>query len=182
MRSLPIVKPRDDQSVRPNLVDYEAERARFSWSVARRELAGLPGGGLNIAHECVDRHAAGPRRDHLAIRWLGRHGDTHDFTYAELRVLTNRFANALDRLGVARGARVFLLTDRIPELYVAVLGTLKHGSTACTLFSAFGPEPIRQRMEIGGGPGPRHHRAALPPKGRVHPRRAARSRARAPRR
>ena len=149
MRSLPIVKPRDHQAIPPNLVDYDAERARFSWSAARREFAGLPEGGLNIAHECVDRHAFGPRPDHLAIRWLGRHGDTRDFSFAELRVLTNQFANALDRLGVDRGCRVFVLTDRIPELYVSVLGTLKHGSTACTLFSAFGPEPIRQRMEIG---------------------------------
>ena len=40
---------------------------------------------------------------------------------------------------------------RVPELYIAVLGTLKHRAVACTLFSAFGPEPIRQRMEIGGG-------------------------------
>ena len=148
VRFLPIVKSRVGR-IPPNLVDYDAEREQFSWAAARRELDGLPDGGLNIAYECVDRHAVGPRRDHLAIRWLGRHGDTRDFSYAELRVLTNRFANALDRVGVRRDDRVFLLTDRIPELYVSVLGTLKHGSTACTLFSAFGPEPIRQRMEIG---------------------------------
>ena len=43
------------------------------------------------------------------------------------------------------------MLGRVPELYIAVLGTLKHGSVACTLFSAFGPEPIRQRMSIGEG-------------------------------
>ncbi|MFI5053592.1 MAG: acetate--CoA ligase [Acidimicrobiia bacterium] len=137
--------------IRPNLVDYDAEREQFSWAAARSELDGLPNGGLNIAYECVDRHAAGAHRNQVAIRWLDRHGETRDFTYAELHGLTNRFANVLDRLGVGRDDRVFLLTDRIPELYVSVLGTLKHGSTACTLFAAFGPEPIRQRMEIGAG-------------------------------
>ena len=38
----------------------------------------------------------------------------------------------------------------MPELYIAALGTLKAGCTFCPLFSAFGPEPIRSRMEIGG--------------------------------
>ena len=46
--------------VRPNVVDYAAARAAFSWDDARRALDGLPGGrGLNIAHEAVDRHARG---------------------------------------------------------------------------------------------------------------------------
>jgi acetyl-CoA synthetase len=151
VRYTPIVKARRGWPVAPNLTDYEAARREFSWTAARRDLDGLADGGLNIAYECVDRHALGVRRDQRAIRWLGRHGETRDFTYAELRVLTNRFANMLDRLGVRRGDRVFVLTDRIPELYVSVLGTLKHGNVACTLFSAFGPEPIRQRLAIGEG-------------------------------
>jgi acetyl-CoA synthetase len=140
-----------DLRVEPNLDDYESARAAFSWERARSELTELPGGGLNIAYECVDRHASGDRRDHLAIRWLGRHGDVRDLTYGDLNELTNRFANALTKLDVSRGDRVFVLTGRIPELYTSVLGTLKAGAVACTLFSAFGPEPIRQRLEIGGG-------------------------------
>ena len=82
MRCVPIIKPLGGSRTAPNLVDYEAERERFSWATARRELDGLPNGGLNIAYECVDRHARSHRRDQLAIRWLGRHGETRDFTYA----------------------------------------------------------------------------------------------------
>jgi len=137
--------------VPPNLEDYERARATFSWAYARRELEGLPGGrGLNIAHEAVDRHASGPRRDHLALRWLGRDGSVRDLRYADLSALTNRFANVLASLGVRPGDRVYALTGRIPELYVAALGTLKHRSVFCPLFSAFGPEPIRARLAIGG--------------------------------
>ena len=55
----------------------------------------------------------------------------------------------LRRLGVGAGERVYVLTGRIPELYVAALGTLKNRSVFCPLFSAFGPEPIRARLEIG---------------------------------
>ena len=144
-----IVKDRN-WSVVPNLRDYEAVRAAYSWQDARRELDGLPGGrGLNIAHEAVDRHAAGARRDHVAIRWLGKRGEIEDLSYGCLRDLTNRFANVLQRLGVTAGDRVYALAGRIPELYVAALGTLKNRSVFCPLFSAFGPEPIRARMAIG---------------------------------
>ena len=133
----------------PNLLDYEETYSSFSWGDARAMLDGLPGGGLNIAYECVDRHGRGERRDELAIRWLGRHGEVQDFTFGDLAVRTSAFAEVLDEFGVACGSRVFTLLGRVPELYIAVLGALKHGSVACPLFSAFGPEPIRQRMSIG---------------------------------
>ncbi|HXJ81333.1 MAG TPA: acetate--CoA ligase [Candidatus Methylomirabilis sp.] len=145
-----IVKSLQDQRVAPNLQDYPGARAAFSWAAARRELDGLPGGrGLNIAHEAVDRHAAGPLGHRLALRCLRRDGQVQEFTYARLLRLTNRFANVLDSLGVKPGDRVYALAGRIPELYVAALGTLKHRSVFCPLFSAFGPEPIRARLMIG---------------------------------
>jgi acetyl-CoA synthetase len=151
MRWNPIAKPRDGWKVVPNLLDYERTRAEFSWDAARRMLDGLPGGGLNIAHEAVDRHARGARAAHLALRWLGKGGQVRDFTYMDLSRLSNRFANVLRRLGVGKGERVFLLSGRIPELYVAALGALKNGSVVCPLFSAFGPEPLQQRLAIGEG-------------------------------
>ncbi len=129
--------------------DDELTRATFSWAEARSWMDGLPGGGLNIAHEAVDRHATGPRGTRVALRLLGKHGERREVTYRELSGLTNRFANVLDGLGVERGERVFVLLPRVRELYLAVLGTLKHASVACTLFSAFGPEPIRQRLALG---------------------------------
>jgi acetyl-CoA synthetase len=135
--------------VAPHLHDYEAVRSAFSWDRARKELDGLPGGGLNIAHEAIDRHAAGPRRDRRALRWLGKTGEVRDFSYEDLRALTSRFANLLHTLGVGKGDRVYGLAGRIPELYIAALGTLKHRSVFCPLFSAFGPEPIRARLAIG---------------------------------
>ncbi len=145
-----IVKSERDRVVVPNLGNYEEVRSTFTWEGARQELDGLPGAkGLNIAHEAVDRHANSPRRDRLAIRWLGKNGEVEDYTYRQLHRQTNRFANVLQALGVGKGDRVYLLAGRIPELYIAALGTLKHRSVFCPLFSAFGPEPIRARLTIG---------------------------------
>jgi acetyl-CoA synthetase len=147
----PIIKSSPSGRVAPNLRNYERARVTFSWEEARSELDGLPdGGGLNIAHEAVDRHAAGSLRDMAAIRWLGKDGSVRDFNFAQLRDLTNRFANALGRLGVGKGDRVYALMGRVPELYVTALGALKNRSVFCPLFSAFGPEPIKARVNIGG--------------------------------
>ncbi|MBI4455670.1 MAG: acetate--CoA ligase [Acidobacteria bacterium] len=144
-----IIKSLRDPIV-PNLLDYTQAQAAFSWKQARRELEGLPcGAGINIAHEAVDRHATGPLRNHLAMRWLGKSGRIENYTFAELQTLTNRFANVLRSLDVAKGDRVYVLAGRIPELYVTAFGTLKNRSVLCPLFSAFGPEPIRARMALG---------------------------------
>lgn len=133
-----------------NLVDYEAARAGFTWEAARLELLGLPDGdGLNIAHEAVDAHAAGSPSDPLALRFLAASGAVRDVTWGELRELTNRFANVLQELGVARGERVFTLLGRVPELYVTMLGALKNGSVYCPLIPTLGPEPVRARLAAG---------------------------------
>jgi acetyl-CoA synthetase len=139
-------------AVAPNLADYAATRATFTWELARGWLDGLPDGrGLNIAYEAVTRHARGPRSRHPALRWLGKDGTRLELDYAALERRTNRFANVLARLGVVRGERVFSLAGRVPELYVGALGTLKHGAVFCPLFSAFGPEPILARLGPGEG-------------------------------
>jgi acetyl-CoA synthetase len=144
-----ISKAPRDWAITPNLVDYSRTCAEFSWRAARQALDGLPDGrGLNIAHEAVDRHVAGARRDRVALRWISKDGGCRNYTYADLRDETSRFANVLRSLGVGKGVAVAVLAGRIPELYVAALGTLKNGSVFTPLFSAFGPEPIQARVNI----------------------------------
>ncbi|MDO9459587.1 MAG: AMP-binding protein, partial [Alphaproteobacteria bacterium] len=135
----------------PNLGDYAQAREVFSWAEARDRLDGLPNGGLNIAYEAVDRHVHHGHGGKTAIRWISKDTARRDISYAELASETDRFANALKALGVGKGDAVFALAGRVPELYIAALGTLKNGSVFCPLFSAFGPEPIRTRLERGEG-------------------------------
>jgi acetyl-CoA synthetase len=128
-----------------------ASEANVAWDNARRALDGLPGGGLNIAHEAVERHARGSRQAQVALRCLDRTGRAREYTYGELDTLTQRFGNVLRSLGVGKGDRVFTALGRVPELYWTALGTFRNGSVFCPLFSAFGPDPLCARLAIGRG-------------------------------
>ncbi len=138
-------------SVKPHWDDYEGERSRFSWRKARQALSGMPGGGINMAFEAVDRHLDTPTRDSVALRFVARNQPALDLSYAELARQTNRFANVLEGLGVQKGAHLFVLAGRMPALYIAVLGALKKGVVVTPMFSAFGPEPIATRINLGAG-------------------------------
>ena len=152
MRYQAIEKPARPGVVAPNLQDYAQVCAKFSWDSVRDELTGLPNGkGLNMAYEALGRHVAAGHGDREALRWLGRQQQSRSYSYADLDRSASRFANILSSLGVEKGDRVFSLAGRIPELYIAALGTLKHRAVFCPLFAAFGPDPVRQRIDRGSG-------------------------------
>jgi len=148
MKAEPIRKHPQPAGVPPNLANYRDFSADFSWTSAQRQLSGLPGGGLNIAYECVDRHVASGAGDRVALRALAQGRTPAQYSYRELSELSGRFAAALAGLGIGKGERVFTLLGRTPELFVTALGTWKRGAVLTPLFSAFGPEPILARMQI----------------------------------
>ncbi len=144
----PIAKPRDARRA-PNVADYDRARREFSWEQASSLIDGLPGGALNMAHEATGRHAAGEAAERRAIRFLASGAPVHDVTFRQLDESSRRFANVVTGLGVRPGDRVATLMGRVPALYTSVLGTLAAGAVYCPLFSAFGPEPVRSRLELG---------------------------------
>ncbi|MHA6262340.1 acetate--CoA ligase [Arenibacterium sp. CAU 1754] len=143
------IRKSPEDKARATLPDPDLARASFSWETAQTFVDGLPGGGLNICYEALDRHVEGGRADQRAMRWLGQDGETRDFTYAQLLEGASRFAGVLAQHGIGKGDRVFSMMGRTPDVYFAALGTLRAGAVFTPLFSAFGPEPVRMRMEIG---------------------------------
>ena len=146
-----LLKPSINEfKTKPNLADYKGVRDEFSWDQIEKELDGLPGGGLNLAYEAIDRHTKTHRKDKVAMYWEGKNGEQETYTFAQLSELTGRFANVLKGLGIEKGDRAFCFMDRIPEVYVTAFGTLKHGAVIGPLFSAFGPDPVRDRLLDSG--------------------------------
>jgi acetyl-CoA synthetase len=72
------------------------------------------------------------------------------YRYATLDGAASRFADGLRREGVQPGETVAVLAGRVPELLVAVLGTLRAGAVATVLFASYGPEPVQRRLARGG--------------------------------
>lgn len=149
MKTQWIKKEPETFSIRPNLMDYEKAYHAFRWEDVALQFQGLPSGGLNIAHEAIDRHANGALAEKTALVWRGANGERREFTFAQMKQESARFANVLQSLGLGKGDRVFTLTTRLPEFYIAAIGIFKNRSVLCPLFAQFGPEPILQRMKKG---------------------------------
>jgi len=133
-------------SIKPNLLNYERLREDFRWEDINKELDEFDDGGLNIAYEVIDRHAKTSLKDKIALYWEGKDGEGEEYSFFDLHRLTNRFANVLRSLGVKKGDRIFTYGDRIPEIYISLLSALKAGGVIGPLFSAFGPDAVKDRL------------------------------------
>jgi acetyl-CoA synthetase len=105
------------------------------------------GGLLNFADNCVDRHLDAGRGAHPAVIWEGDDGTTRTVTYAELAREVNRLANALGRLGVAKGDRVGIFLPMSPEAVIATLAVLRLGAIYTPCFSGFGAQAVVSRVQ-----------------------------------
>jgi acetyl-CoA synthetase len=128
-----------------HLPDYEALAASFRWEDAYQEFDWAKTGKVNMGHEAIDRHLTRGRRNKLALIYTDKER-TERFTFEDMSLLSNRFANVLRKLGVAKGDRVFVFLGRRPELYIAILGILKIGAIPSPLFEAFMEDAVRDRM------------------------------------
>ncbi|EID18019.1 acetyl-CoA synthetase [Mycobacterium xenopi RIVM700367] len=143
-----------DWRVLPNFQDYEQTRACFDWSQVPALCEGMGDNSCNIAYAAIDRHADGPSARRTALRFVGESSvdgaiTTHDLTYAELARLSRRFTSLLRALGINKGDPIFTLMGRTPELYITIMGALRNGCVVSPLFSAFGPDPLATRIDIG---------------------------------
>jgi len=104
------------------------------------------GGKLNLAHNCVDRHALGKRKDKVALLWEGEPGEVRKLTFGELHVEIQKFANVLKSLGVKKGDRVALYMGMAPELAIALLACARIGAVHSVIFGGFAAQAISDRV------------------------------------
>ncbi|PKN73027.1 MAG: acetate--CoA ligase [Candidatus Cloacimonetes bacterium HGW-Cloacimonetes-3] len=133
-----------------NIGSYNERLNNFSWKIAEDELGYKPGDVINIGWYCSDRICNMGKGEKLALKWEGLGGKAKNYTYNDLRQLSNTIADFLQKLGIKPEERVCLFLDRIPELYIGFVGILKSGAIAQPLFSAFGEDSLHVRMENSG--------------------------------
>ena len=107
------------------------------------------GGKLNIARNCLERHAYGPRADHPAVEWVSEAGERATTTYAELEREACRVANAMKAAGIHHGDAVGLYMPMVPELVAVFYAVLKIGAVLIPVFSGFGARALATRLQDG---------------------------------
>ena len=117
---------------------YLELRSGFRWSMPAR---------YNIGVDACDRHAAA---DSLALISIDENGAEQRFGFADLRRLSNRFANVLAAHGLTRGDRVAVLLPQAVETAIAHLAAFKAGLISVPLFELFGPDALRFRLADSG--------------------------------
>jgi acetyl-CoA synthetase len=130
----------------PKLTDYSTY-ADAQKHFSREKLWELFDGSaenFNIAHECVDRHADSGREAVIVI-----HADGHEeiIGYDQLAADSARFAGFLRAQGVCAGDRIAIMLDPSRAFYAAVFGALKAGAIVVPLFTLFGPDGVRLRVQ-----------------------------------
>ncbi|MBI2207180.1 MAG: acetate--CoA ligase [Candidatus Rokubacteria bacterium] len=107
----------------------------------------FPGGQLNFADNCLDRHLDDGRGDKPALVWEADDGTTRTLTYRELAREVNRLANTLRRLGIAEGDRVGIFLPMAPEAAIATLAVVRIGAIYTPCFSGFGAQAVASRLQ-----------------------------------
>lgn len=142
--------PKVAQSGNANMRDYDQLYRDFKWDTFAETSLNLPrANGVNMATVCIDGHAPEVMQRN-ALLWHAANGNKETYTFDDLRRKTNQFANVLTSMGIKKGDRVFVYLERIPEIFITLFGALKAGAVVGPLFSAFGPEAIKDRLEDSG--------------------------------
>ena len=131
-----------EREITPGIPSYDDLCASFNWQVPAT---------FNIAHAICDRHAANPARaDSVALYYEDHDGRTQSYTFRQFKSLSDRFANALRGLGVARGDRVAVLLPQMPETIVAHLAAYKLGAIVVPLTTLFRHDALLHRLRDSG--------------------------------
>lgn len=133
--------------VKANIDNYEQAYATFSWEEAKKDVSWFADGKINAGYNAVDRHLHDGRRNKVALYSIDAKFNIHKYTFQDMYEMTNRVGNALRSLGIEKHDRVFVFLPRIPELYSCTVGIAKIGAIAGPLFSAFGPDALRDRLQ-----------------------------------
>ncbi len=126
---------------------FEPFHTTSNWSFETAEIGWFLGGKTNVAHNCLDRHLAGPRRNKAALVWEGDSpNESKTLTYQQLHREVCRFANVLKAHGVKKGDRVTLYLPMVLELPIAMLACARIGAVHSVVFGGFSAESLRDRI------------------------------------
>jgi len=124
----------------PSADSYSRLVGRFRWDVPER---------YNIGIDVCDKWA-NREPDRLALVHKAPDGAVVEYTFGDVRQLSNQLGNLLTARGVAAGDRVGVLLPQAPETAYGHVAVYKLGAIAVPLFTLFGPEALEYRLRNSG--------------------------------
>ncbi|MDB5395295.1 MAG: AMP-binding enzyme family protein [Rhodospirillales bacterium] len=112
------------------------------------DLRYFSGGTINVADNCVDRHAENPvTAGRTAIIWEGEDGEVRTLTYLELQDAVAQLANGLKSQGIGKGDVVAIYLPNLPEAFAAIHACNRIGAIYTVLFAGFSPDAVALRLQ-----------------------------------
>jgi acetyl-CoA synthetase len=131
--------------------DYREVSDAFRWAVPEY---------YNIGVDICDKWAH--QRYRLALIYEDETGQVKQYTFWELKGLSNRLANGLKACGIEQGDRVGILLPQAPETALSHIAIYKIGGIAIPLFTLFGTDALEYRLSNSGAKGVVTDEANLP--------------------
>lgn len=103
-------------------------------------------GKLNVSYNCLDRHINNHRKNKPAIIWESDDGSYKTYTYDQLFIEVNKFANVLKKLGINKGDRIAIYIPMIPELAISMLACSRIGAIHSVVFGGFSAQSLSERI------------------------------------
>lgn len=121
-----------------NVLNWDFQNPKVEWFI---------NGKLNITENIFERHLF-LRGNQKAIIWEPNdpNEDVREFTYNELFIEVQKFANVLLNHGVRKGDRVAMYMPMIPELTIAMLACARIGAIHSVIFAGFSAKAVAERI------------------------------------
>ena len=103
-------------------------------------------GQMNLSYNCLDQHVKSWRKNKAAIIWEGEPGETRTYTYNQLWLEVQKFANCMKSLGIKKGDNVTIYMGMTPELPIAMLACARIGATHSVVFGGFSANALVDRI------------------------------------
>jgi acetyl-CoA synthetase/medium-chain acyl-CoA synthetase len=117
--------------------DYQKEKEQWKWNIPE---------SYNIGYDCVDKHAEGKNKDKNALIWENEQGDTEQYTFVQMKELSNKFGNILKSLGIKKGDRFLIRLPDIPAFQISFIGGVKIGAVPIPSSVMFRSKEIEYRV------------------------------------
>jgi benzoate-CoA ligase family protein len=117
--------------------EYEKAYTQWKWTIPKK---------YNIGTDVIDKHASSKNRNKVALYWENATGQTAQYTFGDLKILTNKFGNVLKKLGLKKGDRFLIRLPNISAFQISFLGGVKIGAVPIPSSVMFREHEVEYRI------------------------------------